>query len=333
MKKPLVATILALSLIALPAVPAWAAHPFTGAPVVYVGLEYESAPEERFAGTTPVGLRSIRLGEPKRAARVLTEDPSDSDPAVSPNGRQLAFSRDGELFVMHADGSGARRLVDGGSSSGSKPSFVAGGKRILFVRRGDIYSVGVDGSGLRRITAGRSADSSPVSSPNGRQIVFAREPFNRGQGGDPEWDFSHIYSMRPDGSRLRDLTPRIPARNRRIERKFSATDPAFSPNGRVVAFTVTGGHGTLENVYTMRPDGNRLRSLTGGDERPLSRHADLSQPAFSPSGRSLLVTARHRGRWDTALAVIDLADRSDLHEVGSGGPGESPAWLPHPRHR
>lgn len=326
MRKLLVGTAVVLSLIALGAAPAWAAHPFTGAPVVYVGLEKEYRQEAEFL-IKPVGLRSIRLGESKKAARVLTEDPTDSDPAVSPDGRWIAFSRGGELFLMRADGSGARRLMDGVSSSGGEPSFVAGGRRILFVRRGDVYSVGIDGTGLRRITAGRSADRSPVASPNGRQIVFAREPFSRGEGGDPELDFSHIYSARPDGSRLRDLTPRIPARTPRIERRFSATDPAFSPNGRVIAFAVT-GDGSVENVFTMRRDGSRLRSLTGG-ERPLSRNANLAQPAFSPSGRSLVVTARERHpSGETALAVIDLADRSSLHEVGGGVPGESAAFLP-----
>lgn len=340
MRKLLAGTAAVLTLVALNTAPARAAHPLTGGPVVYVGLEKEYRGEAEFL-MAPAGLRSIRLGEPKTAARVLTDDPRDLDPAVSPDGRRIAFSRGGELFLIDAGGARVRRLTDGGpaGSSDVEPSFVPGGRRILFVRlgdetvagtnQGDVFSVGVDGGGPRRVTGGRSADRSPVSSPNGRQIVFAREPFSRGQGGDPEWGFSHVYSVRPDGSRLRDLTPRIPARTPRIERKFSATDPAFSPNGRVVAFTVT-GDGSVENVFTMRPDGRRVRSLTGG-ERPLSRNANLSQPAFSPSGRSLLVTARERHpAGDTALAAIDLGDRSRLFGVG-GVPGEAAAWLPQPR--
>lgn len=322
--------LLALLAGALAAVPASAAYPYIGAPIVYVGLQDRVVPEEGIVGVEPVGLRSIRLGQPRSAARVLTDD-SISAPAVSPDGRWIAFSLSGSIALMRTDGSGMRRVtVRGADSADREPSFSPSGNRIVFVRHddetfpggneGDVYSVRTDGGGLRQITSGGAADRSPAISPNGRQIVFGRTPVGKG--------FQRLYSVRPDSSDMRNLTPRIPARRRPGERHFSAEDPAFSPNGRTIAFTVSAGSGA-ENIYTMHPSGNRLRSLTGVGERPLSRRFKLSEPAFSPSGHFLLVTARDPGH--TELAVIDLADRSDLLGTGGTIQGEAAAWIPPPR--
>lgn len=305
-----------------------AAHPYTGAPILYVGLEGDFAPEEGFVGFKPVGLRSIRLGQPKASARALTDDSTGADPAVSPDGRLIAFSRSGVIMVMNSDGSGLRQVTRGWPGGADiEPSFTRSGKRILFIRlgdetvagsnQGDVCSIRIDGQELRRITSTRAADRSPAMSPNGRQIVFGRTPVGKG--------FQHIYSMRSDGSHLRDLTPRIPARRRAGERNFSAEDPAFSPNGRTVAFTVA-NNGGGENIYTMRPNGNRLSSLTGVGEHPLTSRFQLSEPAFSPSGRFLLVTGRDREH--TELAIIDLRDRRRLLGTGSAIDGESAVWLP-----
>lgn len=325
MKKLVLAVLVAF---ALAVAPAQAAHPYTGAPIVYVGLQNDIVPGEGFTGFKPVGLRSIRLGEPRTKAGVLTTDPRDSDPAVSPDGRWIAFSRSGVIMLISSDGSRLRQLTKGWPGGADiEPRFTPSGRHVLFVRlgdetvigsnQGDICSIRIDGQELRRITSTRAADRSPVMSPNGRQIVFGRTPVGKG--------FQHLYSARPDGSRLRDLTPRIPARRRAGERNFSAEDPAFSPNGRTVAFTVS-NNGGGENIYTMRPSGNRIRSLTGAGENPLSRRFQLSEPSFSPSGRFLLVTGRDTGH--SELALIDLADRSRLLGTGSALDGEAPAWVP-----
>lgn len=318
---------------ALAVTPADAALRDRGVPIVYVGLE----PGFEAEGFDQIGLRSVPLGSPNATAQTLTEDSSDGEPTVSPDGRLIAFTRllgepgnyRTEVLTMRRDGSGVRRLTGDGAIEGAdfEPSFAPSGKRILFVRledetlrgtnQGDIYSIRIDGSGLQQITSGRHADRSPVLSPDGRQLVFARSPLIRGSG-SVQWGRSHIYSMRPDGSRLRDLTPRLYIRQRR-QRNFDASEPVFSPNGRTIAFTV-GSIG--ENILTMRPNGRRLRSLTGVGPQPLSRRFRLSEPAFSPSGRSLLVTARDS--YHSELAVIELADRSQLRTAGPQG--ESGAW-------
>jgi Tol biopolymer transport system component len=50
------------------------------------------------------------------AQRRLTEN--GSDPAWSPDGRAIAFERNGDVYVMHADGTRLRRLTRGPSEDG-----------------------------------------------------------------------------------------------------------------------------------------------------------------------------------------------------------------------
>jgi TolB protein len=96
--------------------------------------------------------------------------------AWSPSGDQVIFAsgpnNNGSLYVMNADGSRRRKLVDRmktDASSGWSPD----GRRIAFLRhlgsweRGsvEIFVVNVDGSGLQRLTRRTGTDSGPVWSP------------------------------------------------------------------------------------------------------------------------------------------------------------------------
>jgi TolB protein len=74
--------------------------------------------------------------------------------------------------------------------------------------------------------------------------------------------------MRPDGTHIRTLLRRA----RTIE-----TKPAWSPDGRVVAFGrgLPGPSWQPLGIWTLRPDGRGLRRVVAGG----------GSPAFSPDGR------------------------------------------------
>ena len=68
--------------------------------------------------------------------------------------------------------------------------------------------------------------------------------------------------MRPDGSRLRRL--------RREPKESYSFEPVWSPDGGRIAL-VHGTFDTLPHIWTMKPNGKRLRQLTHGpkpDVRP-----------------------------------------------------------------
>jgi len=130
-------------------------------------------------------------------------------------------------------------------------------------------------------------------------------------------------SWSPDGSRFAavDFGPTgseivlIAARTGRIERRIGApgagavADPAWSPDGRRIAFT--GTDEGCSSLYVVELEGGQVRRLTTGG------HSDL-QPAWSPDGRTLAFTSDRGGASspDRGRALM----RIWLLDVAAGGP-------------
>lgn len=314
--------------------PASAAWPGRDGPVVYVGLDPTPDPIHSVADYLATGLRSFNPGVAGPPTQ-LTTDPTDRDPKASADGRRIVFSRTirsapGEsvsaIFAMNVDGTGLTQVTDGGPAGASdiEPTFYPSGRSIVFVRRGGatdpdgrgrLYSIGLDGTGLRPLTSGYAEVRTPAVSPTGRQIAFECRHFRRGL----EFSWEHICSIRPDGSHRRDLTPRF-------RDGQPAIDPDFSPDGRLIAFSV--GPGIAADVFTVRANGARLGALTnrgprGGRTFPRERGYD--NPAFAPSGGSLIAVARSGVR--PRFVRISLADPKHPQAL-TGLLGRSPVWSP-----
>ncbi len=169
-------------------------------------------------------------------------------PVYSPDGRRICFTsnRDGnaELYVMNADGSGVRRVTNHPAID-TTPTWSPNGTQIAFTsdRSGQpqIYVVDADGLNLRRLTTGESyADRPTWSPPPFNEIAYAART---GRGYD---------------IKLHDLAS---GQTRQITFSEGTNEsPAFSPNGRHLAFTSTRAGGV--QVFTIGRDGRGLRQVT-----------------------------------------------------------------------
>lgn len=331
---------LAIALLGVGAIssPARAAWPGQNGPIVYVGLDPKPTPGYSVVPFVAAGLRSF---DPAVAGPLtqLTTDATDRDPKVSADGSQIVFSRTirsepgvsiSGIFMMNADGTGLRQVTAGGPGDASdiEPTFYPSGNRIAFVRvggssdpdgRGHLYSLGIDGTGLRSLTSGLAEVRTPAVSPTGKQIVFMCRHFRDGL----EYSWEHICSIRPNGSHRRDLTPRF-------RDGQPAIDPDFSPDGRLIAFSV--GPGTAADVFTVRANGARLGALTnrgpnGGRKFP--RDLGYDSPSFAPAGGSLIAVARSGTR--PRFVRISLNDPAHPRNLDAAVVGSSPSWPPIPR--
>ncbi|HWC08221.1 MAG TPA: hypothetical protein VG458_04145, partial [Solirubrobacterales bacterium] len=161
----------ALLVVAALAVPATAAAAPGGGSVV-------------FSKTTKVGdedkggLYAVRDGRLNQ----LTENPTDSEPNFAPDGRTIAFVRDGDIYSIRPDGSGERHLSSGPEID-SVPLVSPNGKYVVFERRSllggpsgpaDLYTVGAMGGGLLPLASSGNDDHDAAFAADGKAIVFVR---------------------------------------------------------------------------------------------------------------------------------------------------------------
>jgi Tol biopolymer transport system component len=107
--------------------------------------------------------------------------PADETPAVSPDGKLVAFTRAlsetrSALFVVGFDGRGLRRLTPWKLGAIGKVDWAPDGSRILFHGpsgpQSQIRTIRPDGTGLTALTAGPGNYCSGSFSPDGTQILL-----------------------------------------------------------------------------------------------------------------------------------------------------------------
>jgi Tol biopolymer transport system component len=300
---------LAVALMLAVASSAGAAWPGRGGPIVFAGGDARSGN----------GLWAKELGE--SGLRRLTSEATDSEPQSSPDGRWIVFVRQVEVplpegggvapvthvFRMRSDGTRVTEVTTGPNFD-SAPAFAPSGNRILFARfvpgagQGDLYSIRLDGTNLHQLTSGPGDDRDPAFSPNGRVVAFDRFVLGHTR---------HVYTMRPDGSRIVDATPGFAA---------WTSQPDFNPAGNRIVF-VRGFPGTrIADLFAMRPDGKRIRRLTGMRGR---RSGGFANPAYSPDGTRAVAQFETENGF-SKLQVVRLRDRSWGATLGGRRNARSP---------
>jgi dipeptidyl aminopeptidase/acylaminoacyl peptidase len=235
----------------------------------------------------------------------LTEDPTDTEPNFSPDGRTIAFARGGDVYSVRPDGSGQRQLTSGPEVD-SLPKVAPNGRYVVFERRGalggpsSLYTVGATGGGLRALTS--SGDNHDAAfSPDGKSIVFVRTTPGAEGGNDD------VYSVRPTGGGLARLT-----RTDGID-EFG---PRFFAGGVIYSRgESTPGPAAYADIYTMRSNGTKVKPQVRGV-------GSAYVEDVSPNGK-ILIFRRAQGLWVKKIGpakahkLSTLPDQSETSSVFS----------------
>lgn len=192
-----------------------------GQKIVYVA-EQPDDPE-----TAEIFVLDVDRGRPRRLTR---NGVAESHPVFSPDGEKIVFVREGNIWVMNANGRQERQLTDLGLDS--DPVWTPDG-RIVFttLRWRDVPEIAImdaDGRHVQRLTDNEKGSLAPQVSPDGQWITFFRYD---GPGSFLDFGVSifypwNIYRMRIDGTGEERLTGD----------GLINFLPTFSPDGRGILY-------------------------------------------------------------------------------------------------
>jgi TolB protein len=176
--------------------------------------------------------------------------------------------------------------------------------RLLFVMDGKAYRIDQDGADMELVSSSNRQAMSPAWAPDGRRFAYMEFQAGHGQL------FVHDLGT---GKR----TP-VSQTGRTLD--FT---PAFSPDGKALAFSRAGEEGT--DIYTLNiKDNCCLQRLTVG------RFSDNLSPAYSPDGQRIAFVSTRPGLPQIYVMAADGTDQQLFapFDYGITGSSNAPEWSP-----
>jgi Tol biopolymer transport system component len=302
--------------------------------IVLAGLTWGPVAQAAFPGQNgKIAYAGVRTVNPDGGGNTqLTTDGYGQEPAWSPDGQRVAFSREdpnrlNDIWVVNADGSGPVRLTPADSHDDVSPAWTPDGTQILWSSNAsgtyDIWRMDADG-GAKTVVGGSEmeGEGQPAMSPDGTRIAFVRPvgAFHSGQ----------IWVMSSGGADEQLLG--------------SGERPDWSPDGTQIAFhrAVTGlmdpcsgdpdpepFSWQYDEIFRMHADGTEATQLTATGTGACYVATEERSPVWSPDGgkiawHSETVNYDRHEFFVPDLSTMDV-DGGNKHRIAAG---TQPDWQP-----
>jgi len=248
------------------------------------------------------------------------------EPSVSADGSKIVFGVDSqataEIWVINADGSGAKRLTEDNLLD-QAPAISPDGSRVVWNQHSpfptytdrDLWTMGSDGSGQQLFYDGANEERSSQFTPDGQTVVIASEtgdydirkvpaslggaPYTTSTGiADEDDQLTYEPTVSPDGAQVAFMqvptaTPFAPFDIYGVsieggtpvplfDSPGSERDPSYSPDGTKMVFSVDG----VAMIGNADGSGEPQPLDVGGVEAAAFEWAVKPKPAATVSGQA-----------------------------------------------
>ena len=255
-----------------------------------------------------LSLIAVSGGATRRLTNPPAKSPGDSAPAVSPDGRKVAFTRaadeeSGDVYVCDLSGSNLQRMTfDGHPVRGI--AWTPDGRELVYTANRAmgwrLWRVPVYGGSPREVLLGGREAGAPAIAPKGQRLAVTETA-----------TAAAIWRAElgsPDAAAKAQASIRSPGRESR---------PSWSPDGKTIS-DVSDQSGTDE-IWLANADGSNRRQLTNLKARRLAK------PHWAPDSRSIVFAARTDRGWETYAIPV-----STVHSLPAPvrlPPGaQTPSW-------
>ncbi|EGK85263.1 hypothetical protein D0A34_02600 [Microcoleus vaginatus PCC 9802] len=236
---------------------------------------------------------------------------------LSPDGQQVAFVKEKNIYKMNADGSGMTKLTKSPGeyiSGGSELVWSPDRTKIAFLfgayPKQQIYTINADGTNLKNLTNNPQNEVYNVklfwSPDSSRMAYYYNKP------GDSAGEQQDIYLLDINRGTAKNLT----------QKPRNYDEISWSPDGKFIAFVA--GEFNNQKLYTINADGNQLNQLA-----TRLKPSEISQLAWSTDSQQIAFIFNEIQGDKSNLYVINR-DGSALTKLTNDKDlnASSPVWQP-----
>lgn len=263
-----------------------------------------------WASLTPAGSRAEELpqlgpqGLPPIARQILLS------PALSADGRTLAFVYDGDIWVAPSQGGDARRLTITVDNDGS-PRFSPDGKWLAFRSRrygsDDVFIMPAEGGEARRLTFSDGSEDPCCWLPDSSGVIFTSAARENGRD---------LWVVRTDAGEPWPITGGGFGEHE--------SQASISPDGKFVAYVRRGGDPMRRRGYQGSADGEiwlcEFDGVSTRNHRALTQNASHDAwPCFADNDTILYATFATTRTRSSRAARLTAVNRQGDEVKGWGG--------------
>jgi Tol biopolymer transport system component/predicted Ser/Thr protein kinase len=255
-----------------------------------------------------VYIVDVDSGDSRPASQAVPEGLGEAFPSWSPDGKSLAFVRDGihagTTIVVVPLRDGAERTYPADTFGGV--SWTPDSTRLLFPSPqgqigGHLAELNLLTGNVRSLGVAGERALYPAVAPSGASVAYSHRSTD-----------SNIWSCRISVAASSPERPPVPA----ILSTWDEDSPAFSPDGHLVAFS-SNRSGSYE-IWVSEPNGAAARQITRFG-RSLA-----GSPSWSPDGRMIAFDYRDQGTSD--IYVVDASGGMPRRVTDHSGEDIIPRW-------